>query len=57
MLQAVLDTQFWLATHVMCVTLGYSATFLAGLLGVVYVRARRVHAVAGRGPGQGDESA
>ena len=28
-LQAVLDTQFWLATHVTCVTAGYSATFLA----------------------------
>ncbi|MFO0913686.1 MAG: cytochrome c biogenesis protein CcsA [Pirellulales bacterium] len=36
-LQAVLDTQFWLATHVVCVTLGYSATFLAGGLGVLFV--------------------
>ena len=36
-LQAVLDTQFWLATHVVCITLGYSTTFLAGLLGVLYV--------------------
>src|SRR5205814_6622622 len=35
-LQAVLDTNFWLATHVVCVTLGYAATFLAGLLGIVY---------------------
>ena len=33
-LQAVLDTQFWLATHVVCITLGYSTTFLAGFLGV-----------------------
>jgi ABC-type transport system involved in cytochrome c biogenesis permease subunit len=32
-LQAVLDTQFWLTTHVITVTLGYGATFLAGLLG------------------------
>jgi ABC-type transport system involved in cytochrome c biogenesis permease subunit len=32
-LQAVLDTQFWLSTHVITVTLGYGATFLAGLLG------------------------
>ena len=32
-LQAVLDTQFWLATHVTCITAGYSATFLAGQLG------------------------
>jgi ABC-type transport system involved in cytochrome c biogenesis permease subunit len=36
-LQAVLDTQFWLATHVVCITLGYSTTFLAGMLGVLYV--------------------
>jgi ABC-type transport system involved in cytochrome c biogenesis permease subunit len=36
-LQAVLDTQFWLATHVVCITLGYSTTFVAGLLGVVYL--------------------
>jgi ABC-type transport system involved in cytochrome c biogenesis permease subunit len=36
-LQAVLDTQFWLATHVVCITLGYSATFVAGLLGVLYI--------------------
>lgn len=34
-LQAVLDTNFWLATHVVVITLGYSATFLAGLLGMV----------------------
>ncbi|MHB9076459.1 MAG: cytochrome c biogenesis protein [Pirellulaceae bacterium] len=36
-LQAVLDTNFWLALHVTCVTAGYSATFLAGLLGILYV--------------------
>jgi len=34
-LQAVLDTNFWLATHVVCVTLGYTATFLAGLLAII----------------------
>lgn len=38
-LQAVLDTQFWLATHVVTVTLGYAATFVAGLLGIVFVLA------------------
>lgn len=38
-MQAVLDTQFWLSTHVICITLGYAATFVAGLLGVVYVLA------------------
>jgi ABC-type transport system involved in cytochrome c biogenesis permease subunit len=36
-LQAVLKTNFWLATHVVCVTLGYASTFLAGVLGVIYV--------------------
>jgi ABC-type transport system involved in cytochrome c biogenesis permease subunit len=36
-LVAVLDTQFWLATHVTCITLGYSTTFVAGLLGLIYV--------------------
>ncbi len=36
-LQAVLDTQFWLATHVVCITLGYAATFVAGFLGLFYV--------------------
>ncbi|QDU22171.1 cytochrome c biogenesis protein [Urbifossiella limnaea] len=37
MMQAVLDTNFWLATHVTTVTLGYTATFFAGFLGAVYV--------------------
>lgn len=37
MMQAVLDTNFWLATHVTSVTLGYTATFVAGFLGAVYI--------------------
>src|SRR5581483_22842 len=37
MLQAVLDTNFWLATHVTIVNLGYAATFAAGLFGIAYV--------------------
>ncbi len=37
MMVAVLDTNFWLATHVTTVTLGYSATYVAGLIGVIYV--------------------
>ncbi|MFO1487655.1 MAG: cytochrome c biogenesis protein CcsA [Verrucomicrobiota bacterium] len=37
MMRAVLDTNFWLATHVVVVTLGYSATFVAGLLAIAYV--------------------
>jgi len=37
MLRAVLDTNFWLATHVVAVTLGYASTFVAGFLGIVFV--------------------
>jgi ABC-type transport system involved in cytochrome c biogenesis permease subunit len=37
MMQAVLDTNFWLATHVVIVTLGYSATYFAGFLALLYV--------------------
>src|SRR5580765_1334784 len=37
MLRAVLDTNFWLATHVVVVTLGYASTFVAGLLAILYV--------------------
>jgi len=33
----VLDTQFWLGTHVITVTLGYTATMVAGLLGIRYL--------------------
>jgi ABC-type transport system involved in cytochrome c biogenesis permease subunit len=36
-LQAVLDTNFWLWTHVPAITIGYSATFLAWGLGVAYI--------------------
>jgi ABC-type transport system involved in cytochrome c biogenesis permease subunit len=36
-LQAVLDTNFWLATHVVMITLGYASTILAGLLAITYV--------------------
>jgi ABC-type transport system involved in cytochrome c biogenesis permease subunit len=37
MLRAVLDTNGWLATHVVGEALGYSAMFLAGLIGVIYI--------------------
>ena len=37
MMRAVLDTNGWLATHVVCVTLGYSSTFLAGFLALTYI--------------------
>jgi ABC-type transport system involved in cytochrome c biogenesis permease subunit len=36
-LQAVLDTQFWLATHVVTITAGYSTTFIAGALGLATI--------------------
>jgi ABC-type transport system involved in cytochrome c biogenesis permease subunit len=36
-LVAVLDTQFWLATHVVTITIGYGATMMAGFLGLMYV--------------------
>jgi ABC-type transport system involved in cytochrome c biogenesis permease subunit len=37
MLRAVLDTNFWLATHVVIVTLGYASTFVAGFLALIFV--------------------
>ena len=37
MLRAVLDTNFWLATHVVTVTLGYASTFVAGMLAIFYI--------------------
>jgi ABC-type transport system involved in cytochrome c biogenesis permease subunit len=42
MMRAVLDSNFWLATHVPTVTIGYSATFLAGLLGIIYILRRNL---------------
>jgi ABC-type transport system involved in cytochrome c biogenesis permease subunit len=37
MMRAVLDTNFWLATHVVVVTLGYASTFVAGILAVIFI--------------------
>jgi ABC-type transport system involved in cytochrome c biogenesis permease subunit len=37
MLQAVLDTNIWLATHVVAITTGYAAMFLAGMLAMIYI--------------------
>ena len=37
MLVAVLDTNFWLATHVVVITLGYASTFFAGTLAIIYI--------------------
>lgn len=41
-LMAVLDTNFWLSTHVTTVTLGYSASLLASAIAHVYVLSRIV---------------
>lgn len=37
MMQAVLATNIWLATHVVIVVTGYAATFLAGFLALIYI--------------------
>jgi ABC-type transport system involved in cytochrome c biogenesis permease subunit len=37
MMRAVLDSNFWLATHVVIITIGYSTTYLAGFIGIAYV--------------------
>ena len=37
MMRAVLDSNFWLSTHVVTVTTGYASTFLAGFLAIVYI--------------------
>ncbi len=37
MMRAVLDSNFWLATHVVTVVAGYGATFLAGFLALIYI--------------------
>jgi ABC-type transport system involved in cytochrome c biogenesis permease subunit len=42
MMRAVLDSNFWLGTHVVTVTMGYGSTFLAGMLGVTWVLRRRL---------------
>jgi ABC-type transport system involved in cytochrome c biogenesis permease subunit len=42
MMRAVLDSNFWLATHVVAITIGYSAAFLAGVLGIAWVVRRHL---------------
>lgn len=37
MMRAVLDSNFWLATHVVTITVGYGSTFLSGALGIVFI--------------------
>jgi ABC-type transport system involved in cytochrome c biogenesis permease subunit len=37
MMRAVLDSNFWLSTHVVVVTTGYASTYLAGFLALIYI--------------------
>lgn len=36
-LMAVLDTNFWLASHVLVIAMGYTAMFVAGFISAIYV--------------------
>jgi ABC-type transport system involved in cytochrome c biogenesis permease subunit len=54
MMRAVLDTNFWLATHVVVVTLGYASTFVAGVLAILYVGLGFFTRVLARHPDQTD---
>ena len=42
MMRAVLDSNFWLATHVVCITIGYSGTFLAGTIALAYTLRKHI---------------
>jgi ABC-type transport system involved in cytochrome c biogenesis permease subunit len=42
MMRAVLDSNFWLATHVITITIGYSGTFLAGGLAIAWTVRRHL---------------
>ncbi|MEQ1918755.1 MAG: cytochrome c biogenesis protein CcsA [Elusimicrobiota bacterium] len=52
-MRAVLDSNFWLTTHVITITIGYSGTYLAGLLATTWIVRR--HAV--RKPDAADDKA
>lgn len=51
MMRAVLDSNFWLATHVVTITIGYSGTFLAGAIAIGW--AAREHLASRRDPATG----
>ena len=42
MMRAVLDSNFWLATHVTTITIGYSGTFLAGSVAIAYALRKHI---------------
>jgi len=45
-LEAVLITNFWLATHVTCINIGYAGAMLGSIVSMVYV----IHRMFARGP-------
>ncbi|MDR3227810.1 MAG: cytochrome c biogenesis protein ResB [Puniceicoccales bacterium] len=49
-MRAVLDSNFWLTTHVVTITLGYSAMFVAGLLAAFWLLRRAAARLFGRQP-------
>jgi ABC-type transport system involved in cytochrome c biogenesis permease subunit len=53
MMRAVLDSNFWLATHVVVITVGYSAMFLAGFLAIIYIVRGVLTRSLDRGTGEG----
>jgi ABC-type transport system involved in cytochrome c biogenesis permease subunit len=48
MMRAVLDSNFWLGTHVITITIGYAGTFLAGAIAIAWTF--REHLVADKDP-------
>ncbi len=42
MMRAVLDSNFWLATHVVTITIGYAGTFLAGSIAIAYALRKHI---------------
>ncbi|MBS0208833.1 MAG: cytochrome c biogenesis protein CcsA [Planctomycetes bacterium] len=47
--QAVLDTNFWLATHVVCIATGYFTTYIAWFLAVIMLIVGAIRALVERG--------
>ena len=47
-LVAVLDTNFWLATHVTIINMGYAAALLAAIIGVIYLIVRFIMTFQGK---------
>ena len=41
-MRAVLDSNFWLTTHVLAITVGYAATFVSGIIAIIVILYRLV---------------